>query len=324
MNEIVYISLQICKICVEIADLSRAEDALLAALKFIMTLYCSKVENLEDDTAIASPERKIAEEQVRAPRLSIMNRLAQLYLEADRLDDAIRIYRQIISSGIAKGKTSNIKLLLVKCLLKRRLYGVASEILSEIELQVEENQSISHSKRQSRGSINPNASFATTSSEIIRSLDYVDLKIRCLIGELDLSNALTEISYFFKKFGANNFRAIAKLHDLKAKVLLQKINQNLEILSYESISDILLSDYREYVNACSAAHEYYVKINETFRASKALIYIAEAFLGFLFPACVLNNKSFKYINQWLLSCGFQITENSTENEMKESLRRAAT
>jgi tetratricopeptide (TPR) repeat protein len=324
IHEVTYVSQQICKVCVEIGDFHRAEESLCNALAFVysITMGLNQDSPLKADTT----DRAVQESAAKSANAALYMRLAQLYLEGDKFDDAVRILNFMLDSGLSKDKVPMIKLMMLKTQMKNRQFGACAEIISEFEehMDVKGHKRTDSVARFSSG-------MSGVYAEILESLDFLEAKVKIALHEKNFQEALFRIVAVSKRMSKFNPLQVARYSYLKAKVLQERYFASLRSEMAQNGAESVQKDIAKKAFQCKECHtafmeayDLFFKANDRIKAAKVLTRLSETYLQSLFTLSVFLRKPLSFFLDWMIAAGFDVTSSSNDQEIRESLRKIET
>lgn len=389
LNMYLFIVQQISKIQVSRGNFRRAEENLRSALKFLRPLSrrsaqaatdqinrvqiktskpsisgvpASFRQNLTSSTsglgmggvggtnAVGGKFNSTPAAEFRNAILSLYITLARLYLNGDRVTNAINVLEMLRKSELPRNKVSVVHLLLATAYMKKRQFVKANELLDRMEHMGSPDQ-VAHDKPgyRARASTQPaplsmmGNGLSLNFGDVINTTEFMEIRAKGYLYMGHYDKALHWVDMALQTCTPSSLTLLARLHYRKGKVLQamlfsEMMNQyqshkhamkaagaeedpNLDEEIMDPASFPYLPDPKACIQAFTDAHEYFRKIDDNIRMAKCLCRISETYLHVAFVVVAVLGHSPQELLPWLETAGFSVV--NEETAFKEFLERVS-
>jgi len=255
-------------------------------------------------------------QEVRNQKVNLYLRLAQHFLDAKRIIEAIVVLEFLLDKegNLPRGKISVVHLLLATAYTKKRLYGCAKELIDHMQQIAQEKKNMPMFNIPGSENVCFNAEFTpilgVSPSEVVKTREFVALcsKIEYCLGNFSNATLWTRISM---KMSISNPASLTlgqrgRLHYSMGKILQGIIFQELLKCSSRDEADLVASlpDARECMDEFDKAYTFFDKVEDQVHIAKTLARIVETYLHVVFTIVALLGQRHQLLTSWFERAGF--------------------
>jgi len=257
-------------------------------------------------------------QEVRNQKVNLYLRLAQHFLDAKRIIEAIVVLEFLLEKEgkLPRGKISVVHLLLATAYTKKRLYGCARDLIDYMQQIAQEKKNAPSFNIPGGENVCFNAEFTpilgVSPSEVVKTREFVALcaKTAYSLGRFSNAGLWTRISMRMSESNPASLTLGQRgnLHYRMGKILQGIIFQDLVKVNLGNYSKDELTrfpDTRECMKEFDQAYTYFDKVSDQVHIAKVFARIVETYLHVAFTAVGMLGQSHHTLEAWLDSAGFR-------------------
>eukprot|EP00466_Bigelowiella_natans_P017673 jgi/Bigna1/141196/aug1.61_g15904 len=255
-------------------------------------------------------------QEVRNQKVNLYLRLAQHFLDAKRIIEAIVVLEFLLDKegNLPRGKISVVHLLLATAYTKKRLYGCARELIEHMQSIAREKKNSSLFNIPGSEDVCFNAEFTpilgVSPSEVVKTREFAALcaKNNYCLGIFPNAQLWTRVRISKSNPTSLTLGQRGNLHYRMGKILQGIIFQELATanMGANSISEeiTVFPDTRECMKEFDQAYTFFEKVEDQVHIAKTLVRIVETYLHVAFISVALLGQKIEILEKWLETAGF--------------------
>ena len=337
LNMYVYIVQEVGRLEVMQGQMRRAEEHLRSALAVLKTAdrpaNSSPRRDDEHDGghrpsaaaashAGASKFSVVGVSEVKSATINIFLQLARLYLDSERIVNAIVVLETLVRSDtLPRSKAGLVNLLLATAYMKRRRYKRAERILKTMEMA----QGTAGGSGAVAGGVGKKGTMqmgglSVAGGDILNSLDYLLLRTKCHYHAGDYTNALYWIDLSLSICSASSLSTLARLHYRKGKIYQAALYASISPPDSRSESffppplsppfmanGCVMPDPRKAITSLYDAYHFYETLDDRVHQLKCLTRIVDIYTHITFTPVVLFHQPAASLVPWLALAEFDVS-----------------
>ena len=337
LNMYVYIVQEVGRLEVMQGQMRRAEEHLRSALAVL------KPYTIADKPANSSPRREdehdgghrpsaasaytgvgkfsvVGVSEVKSATINIFLQLARLYLDSERIVNAIVVLETLVRSDILpRSKAGIVNLLLATAYMKRRRYKRAERILKTMEMAQGSAANGAAVGVGKKGTMQMGG-LSVAGGDILNSLDYLLLRTKCHYHAGDYTNALYWIDLSLSICSASSLSTLARLHYRKGKIYQAALYASISPPDSRSESffppplsppfianGCVMPDPRKAITSLYDAYHFYETLDDRVHMLKCLTRIVDIYTHITFMPVVLFHQPAASLVPWLALAEFDVS-----------------
>eukprot|EP00472_Partenskyella_glossopodia_P010246 CAMPEP_0197538462 /NCGR_PEP_ID=MMETSP1318-20131121/59735_1 /TAXON_ID=552666 /ORGANISM="Partenskyella glossopodia, Strain RCC365" /LENGTH=2527 /DNA_ID=CAMNT_0043096877 /DNA_START=151 /DNA_END=7734 /DNA_ORIENTATION=+ len=256
-------------------------------------------------------------QEVRNQKVNIYLRLAQHFLDAKRIIEAIVVLEFLLEKEgkLPRGKISVVHLLLATAYTKKRLYGCSKELINHMQKIAREKKDAPSFNIPGDKNVSFNAEFTpilgVSPSEVVKTREFVALvaKTEFSLGNFSNARIWTDVSM---RMSVSNPASLTlgqrgNLHYRMGKILQGVSFKDLGCANLGN-KDEKISHFPntgECMTQFDIAYNYFEKVEDHVHIAKTLARIVESYLHVAFTSVGLLGQPPSSLENWLESAGFR-------------------
>ena len=333
LNMYVYIVQEVGRLEVVQGQMRRAEEHLrsaLAVLKPYTTSNASPRREADHDSPASASHgggvgkfSVVGVNEVKSATINIFLQLARLYLDSERIVNAIVVLETLVRSDtLPRSKAGIVNLLLATAYMKRRRYKRAERILKTMEMAQGSGATGGVGAATKKGTMQMGG-LSVAGGDILNSLDYLLLRTKCHYHAGDYTNALYWIDLSLSICSASSLSTLARLHYRKGKIYQAALYASISPPDTRSESffppplsppfmanGCVMPDPRKAITSLYDAYHFYETLDDRVHQLKCLTRIVDIYTHITFTPVVLFHQSPASLVPWLALAEFDVSGTS--------------
>ena len=337
LNMYVYIVQEVGRLEVMQGQMRRAEEHLRSALAVLKTAdrpsNSSPRRDEEHDgghrpsttTGHASKFSVVGVSEVKSATINIFLQLARLYLDSERIVNAIVVLETLVRSDtLPRSKAGIVNLLLATAYMKRRRYKRAERILKTMEMAQGTAGGAGATGGGKKGTMQMGG-LSVAGGDILNSLDYLLLRTKCHYHAGDYTNALYWIDLSLSICSASSLSTLARLHYRKGKIYQAALYASISPPDSRSESffppplsppffanGCVMPDPRKAITSLYDAYHFYETLDDRVHMLRCLTRIVDIYTHITFTPVVLFHQPAASLVPWLALAEFDVSGETSE------------
>ena len=333
LNMYVYIVQEVGRLEVMQGQMRRAEEHLRSALAVLKTADRPSNSSPRRDDEHDSNHRHssaaahtgaskfsvVGVSEVKSATINIFLQLARLYLDSERIVNAIVVLETLVRSDtLPRSKAGIVNLLLATAYMKRRRYKRAERILKTMEMA--QGTAGGGAGGVAKKGTMQMGGLSVAGGDILNSLDYLLLRTKCHYHAGDYTNALYWIDLSLSICNASSLSTLARLHYRKGKIYQAALYASISPPDSRSDSffppplsppfmanGCVMPDPRKAITSLYDAYHFYETLDDRVHMLKCLTRIVDIYTHITFTPVVLFHQPAASLVPWLALAEFDVS-----------------